>query len=234
MDMGKGDIKSTSEEKNHWVEFDIRDPKGKSLSGKKYILVLPDGAEEEGILGSDGKVRKEGIPPGQCQILFEGLHNARWSTSQIVCGERVELIASTVFCKEGSQVKFEIYRDGKKKNSKAVKTLYATVEGKTAHVEWRYQYEDQDMGRYPQFLFEATHGEHRATSNSLQVGDEIEAQLSDEEGNPLIHAPYVLLASNGDERIGNSDEKGCIREKILPLGKCKIRMKEGEKLSSKS
>jgi len=227
--------KKEEEEKKekHWIEFIFKDPQGNPISGKKYRLILPDGSKEEGTLGSDGRIRKDGIDPGSCSVLFEGLQDARWSKSQISTTESVELLVDTLFCKEGTEVVFDIYREFKETNKDKVATLRARSKAGVAKAEWKYKYDKQDEGKIPRFIFKAKLGDDRAISNVLEIGDEIEVELKDKAGNPLPWRRYVLITSDGKEKEGNSDEKGKIIEKMIPIGKCKFRMKEGEKITLK-
>ena len=166
------------------------------------------------------------------EVLFEGLRNARWSSNQVSCDEPVELLVDSVFCKEGTQVKFEIFREFKERKKDVIKTLTAIVEGKKARAEWQYEYDEKDKGKIPRFIFKAILGEFRVVSNTLEVGDEIELKLEDDEGNPLINTSYVIATSDGKEREGSSDDHGIVKERMLPIGKCKFRMKEGAEVTS--
>lgn len=66
------------EEKKGWIEFEVVDEDGKPIRGEHYRLELPDESIVEGIVGDDGKIRLEGIEPGQCKISFPDLDAKTW------------------------------------------------------------------------------------------------------------------------------------------------------------
>jgi hypothetical protein len=51
-----------------FLDVEIVGPSGKPLAGRKYKLELPDGQTEEGVLGSDGRLRKRNIAPGKARV----------------------------------------------------------------------------------------------------------------------------------------------------------------------
>lgn len=221
--------KEEEEEKGkHWIEFIFKDPQGKPISGKKYQFIYPDGTKEEGTLGSDGRIRKDGIDPGSCSVLFEGLHDARWSKSQISPSEPVELLVDTLFCKDGTEVSFDIYREFKETSKDKITALGAKSKDGIAKTKWQYEYDQKDEGKIARFIFKAQLGDDRAISNVLEVGDEIEIVLVDKDGNPVPWRKYILITSDDKEREGHSDSNGKIRQ-LIPIGKCKFRLKDGAK-----
>ncbi|OJH38724.1 hypothetical protein BON30_21065 [Cystobacter ferrugineus] len=56
-----------------WVEFELVDSEGEPLAGVGYKLTLPDGSTREGKVDAQGRVRVEGIEPGECVVTFPEL-----------------------------------------------------------------------------------------------------------------------------------------------------------------
>jgi hypothetical protein len=56
-----------------WVEFELVDSEGEPLAGVGYKLTLPDGSTREGKVDARGRVRVEGIEPGECVVTFPEL-----------------------------------------------------------------------------------------------------------------------------------------------------------------
>jgi hypothetical protein len=51
-----------------FLDVEIVGPGGKPLAGRRYKLELPTGETEEGVLGSDGRLKKRNIPPGKALV----------------------------------------------------------------------------------------------------------------------------------------------------------------------
>jgi hypothetical protein len=65
-----------------WVEIELLGEDDSPIPGEKYALKLPGGKLVEGTLDKEGKVRIDGIPPGQCQVSFPDLDKGAWSPIQ--------------------------------------------------------------------------------------------------------------------------------------------------------
>jgi phage protein D len=59
-------------EETQEIEVVFEDQEGEPISDMDYVLVLPDGEERQGTLGSDGTVRADNLPRGSVRIRFEG------------------------------------------------------------------------------------------------------------------------------------------------------------------
>ncbi len=69
----KSEQKSTKKEekkKTDWIEVEVTDEDGKPMVGEKYEIELPDGSVKRGVTDMKGKVKLQGIDPGQCKITF--------------------------------------------------------------------------------------------------------------------------------------------------------------------
>jgi hypothetical protein len=64
--------------KTAWIEVRLQDTEKKPIAGEPYRIRLPDYSIREGALDEEGKVRFDGIPPGQCQVSFPRIHGKEW------------------------------------------------------------------------------------------------------------------------------------------------------------
>lgn len=69
--------RSKDDEKT-WVEVRLIDQNGKPVPGAKYKLKITDGSVREGSLDSDGRVRVNGIDPGNCTVWFPDYDGKEW------------------------------------------------------------------------------------------------------------------------------------------------------------
>ncbi|BDC47938.1 hypothetical protein F183_A02540 [Bryobacterales bacterium F-183] len=72
-----GGSSGSSPEKS-WVDIQLLDEEGEPVAGERYVLKLTDGSIREGTLGTDGRVRVNGIDPGNCVVTFPDLHTKEW------------------------------------------------------------------------------------------------------------------------------------------------------------
>lgn len=56
----------TAKELKTWVEMEVVDEDGRPMAGEPFVCMLPDGRIIEGKLDGRGKVRFDGIDPGNC------------------------------------------------------------------------------------------------------------------------------------------------------------------------
>jgi hypothetical protein len=62
----------------HWIEFRLVDESGRPVPYEPYDVRLPDQSRHRGELDHEGKVRFEGILPGQASISFPGIDEKEW------------------------------------------------------------------------------------------------------------------------------------------------------------
>ena len=70
-----------------WVEIQLVGEDDSPIPNEKYALKLPGGKLLEGTLDGQGKVRIEGLPPGQCQVAFPGLDKTAWTPIETQSGQ---------------------------------------------------------------------------------------------------------------------------------------------------
>jgi hypothetical protein len=61
-----------------WIEIRLLDSDNQPVPGEKYRVRLPDSSIREGVLDQEGKVRFEGIAPGECQLCFPKIDGNEW------------------------------------------------------------------------------------------------------------------------------------------------------------
>jgi len=61
-----------------WIEIELVDEENQPVPGEQYRIELPDGSVVEGSLDSQGKARRDGIPPGNCKVTFPNLDKEAW------------------------------------------------------------------------------------------------------------------------------------------------------------
>lgn len=67
---GQKSSKKEEKKKTDWIEVEVTDEDGKPMIGEKYEIELPDGFVRRGVTDMKGKVKLQGIDPGQCKITF--------------------------------------------------------------------------------------------------------------------------------------------------------------------
>lgn len=70
---GGPSVQIVDESKTGWIGIELVDTEGRHVPGADYEVELPDGHVVTGKLDALGKVRIEGIEPGQCAVIFPKL-----------------------------------------------------------------------------------------------------------------------------------------------------------------
>jgi hypothetical protein len=68
----------TAQDGKDWLDIELVDEAGKPVPMIRYKVTGPDGAEQTGLTGPDGKARVEGLTPGECTVTFPDLHSGEW------------------------------------------------------------------------------------------------------------------------------------------------------------
>jgi hypothetical protein len=64
-----------------WIEIELVDEQGKPVPKQRYRIELPDGSFRDGVLDSSGRVRFDGLEPGQCEICFPEIDANEWQAA---------------------------------------------------------------------------------------------------------------------------------------------------------
>lgn len=62
-----------------WIEMEVVDDLGRPQPNQPYLCMLPDGRIETGTLDNRGRVRFDGIDPGNCVFTLTGLDQETWA-----------------------------------------------------------------------------------------------------------------------------------------------------------
>lgn len=203
----------------HWVVFEFVDSAGNPVSGVPYKFTDPDGNESFGNLRLDGKIRRDGISEGQCEVQLYGVSNAKWSKTEANVGEKVKLSAEVEGFEDGTPATFEIYRRDLKGADTSVEVIHVKVQGGKVEEEWEYVLpEDDDAENVaaeetpeysaPQYYFDVILKQCKARSGLLDYKDWIEFQLINNDGSPIKNHNYILYFKNGKVVKGKLDNDG--------------------------
>jgi phage protein D len=219
------------EQQQNYLDVTLKDIGDNVVSGMEYVIVAPDGTKYTGTVGSDGKIHKDNLPPGECKIIFKDLLNAHWEADMVNCGEEIRLLVECPAHDEGDAVSFEIYKRFTEESGDIITTLNGTVDSQSqAEATWTYEYQEEDEGTKPQFVFKAKSGSLEIISDVLTVVDIFEADLKDADGQPVVNKKYILTLPDGSTREGVSNDEGKVLEEELPVGDMRIRMEDGSEL----
>jgi hypothetical protein len=73
-----GELVKTAKLVTTWIEMEVVDECGIPAAGREYQCMLPDGTIQTGTLDRSGRVRFEGIDPGNCAFSLTGTHRDEW------------------------------------------------------------------------------------------------------------------------------------------------------------
>lgn len=62
-----------------WIEVELTDADGNPVAGATYEIELADRSIRRGTLDNKGRVRYEGILPGQCMVHFPDYDSQDWT-----------------------------------------------------------------------------------------------------------------------------------------------------------
>lgn len=229
----------------HWVEFEFVDKAGNPVSGIPYKFTDPGGKESDGVLRLDGKIRRDEMKKGQCNVLLYYVSNAKWSKENAKVGENVKMTADVEGYESGAKALFQVYRRDIKCADVVVASIEATTQGKKVEAEWEYKYSEEPDKKskgeaeqkgysHPEYFFEVIVGRSKARSGVLTYQDWIEIELKDHTNKPIADEEYVLALSTGEVRKGKLDSSGRKREeKVLP-GSTYLRFPRFSKVAKRS
>lgn len=226
--------KEKSEAETHWLDVKFVDKAGYPITGVDYEFTGTDGKKSRGRLGSDGRIRQDGINPGNCTVQLFLVHNARWSTDKARVGDKVKLAADVVGYPAGTKAVFEIWERDINSPDDLISKIEAKTQVDKVETEWEYQYiedvddiqtEEERKRGYsaPEYYFIVKVENSKAKSGLLGYKDWIEIELRDEDGKPVANEEYILYLSNGVIRKGRLDGNGYKKEDNVPPGNYNIR-----------
>ncbi len=77
---GEAPVKASKTIETTWIEINVMtdEKPPRPAAYVAYLVELPDGTERKGNLDRNGFARIDGIPPGNCQVSFPGVHGKEW------------------------------------------------------------------------------------------------------------------------------------------------------------
>lgn len=227
---GEGEKKETE---THWLDVRFVDKAGYPITGVGYELTGTDGKKSAGRLGGDGKIRKDGMDPGNATVQLFSVHNARWSTDKAKVGDRVKLTADVRGYASGTKAVFQIWEKDINSPDDRITRIETKTKGDKVETQWEYQYaedvddiqtERESKKGYsaPEYYFTVKVEKSKAKSGLLEYKDWIEIELKDENGNPMAEEEYILRLTNGEIRNGKLDKNGYKKEENIPPTTCKV------------
>ena len=221
---GAGSEPTSTTQETHWIEYQFVDSADNPVSGIAYIFTSTDGSESEGVLGSSGIIRRDGIDPGTCTVKLVFVTNACWSKDEAEVGETVTLTADVEGYDPGTPALITIYEQNVNGADRLITTINTETQADKVEAEWGYEYpEDMDKEMRkgyssPQYYFEVVVEQSKARSGLLEYKDYIEIEVKAEDGEPFADEEYVLRTCSGEIRKGNLDQNGFKKEENIPPG----------------
>jgi uncharacterized Zn-binding protein involved in type VI secretion len=216
----------------HWVEFQFVDKAGLPVGGPHFEFEANDGAKERGVVQSDGLVRREGIPSGNCTVRLFSLSDAAWSKDEARTGDTVTLSAKVDGFADGVAAKITIKERDLSGADKAVETLDAKVKGGKVEIDWDYPSQDADEPSSgssapagfsrPEYFFTVEVQDCTTTSGMLFFKDWLEIDLKDAQDQPMANQEYRLVLPSGEVRKGALDRNGHARIEDVPPGRARV------------
>jgi uncharacterized Zn-binding protein involved in type VI secretion len=230
-----GSPEATTKEE-HWIEFEMVDKVGNSISGVHYKMTDTDNKESKAVIKSDGKIKRDGIKEGQCKVVLVDLFGAEWSKEKAKVGDKVKLKVKSLGIDNGEKVEFRIFIKDINYSDHLLIKLEAEIKSDKAEIEWELKVDEdfikitehkETIGRYSQpfFYFDAYCDEMVAKSGLLYYEDKAELVFKDEEGKVIADKEYKVYLPTGEIKKGKLDSSGKTKIDKLPPGKFKISFK---------
>jgi uncharacterized Zn-binding protein involved in type VI secretion len=218
---------SDDEFEGHFLDVEFVDPADYPIRGVQFDLTDPDGEMTTGLLS--GRVRYEGIDPGDYRIQLRAIVNARWSTNRAKVGEKVEMTAETAGIDSGTEAILDVYMRDASFGSTRVATIETEVKDNQINGEWELVVDEEfieeqerkdELGGFsnPSYYFEA-----RAMGLSMRSGlmvyyDDIEVYVEVIDLGPVADRDFRLILPSGEVRKGTLDSGGYALVSDLPPG----------------
>lgn len=224
-----GSVESTTKEKN-WIEYQLVDKAGNPVSGIDYKLTDTGNKESFSKVKTDGRITRDALAEGNCELILKNLFNAKWSKDLVKPGDKVELSVETEGLDNGEEVNFYIWQKDIKKADLQIKYIQAKIQGDKAKVEWEVSSceetgTDKNEEGYscPQYYFAVlSNSDLTARSGMLYIEDFIEIELKDDEGKPKANEEFILYLPDGKILNEKLDSNGYKKIEKVPAGKYSI------------
>ena len=217
----------------HWIEFELVDKTGNTISGIHYKLTDTDNQETIAVVKPDGKIKREALKEGQCKVELFDLYGAEWSKEKAKVGEKIKLKVKSIGIDDNSKVEFRIFVKDINYSDHLLTKLETDIKSDKAEVEWELKIDEdlikiaehkEAIGRYSQpfFYFDTYCNELVAKSGILTVKDEIEIILKDEDGKVIKDKKYKITLPSGEIKNGKLDNNGTAKIENISPGQVKV------------
>jgi uncharacterized Zn-binding protein involved in type VI secretion len=226
-------VSTTQDE--HWIAFQFVDSAGLPVAGVPYAFTDPDGAETEGVLRTDGRLRADGVSEGQGEVVLRSVHAARWEKAEARTDESVRFSARTSGFENGTPATVQIVQSDLHGADVVVQTVSTYVQQGAIEGEYVFAHlqttdrkvplsthERHETYSAPRFYFEVIVDNCTARSGFLEYQDYLEIELRNEQDEAVPRAEYFVQMPHGGVRTGKLDADGFGREDNLPPGKCLV------------
>ncbi|MCP4570175.1 MAG: hypothetical protein GY841_21555 [FCB group bacterium] len=221
-----GKIKGVINNNKFVGEFEI--PDDIELGDEIYFEVkLP----KNGLSGESNRI--PAFPPA-------GVTNLQWSAEEARRGDTLILSADVSGVRNGTEIKIIIYEYDQDSAHDKIVEIPTMVSDNRIELSWEYEYHEdtdeipteEEMERYggsynpPEYFFvvdiEGQQFGKEQESGLLNFKDWIEIRLHDAEDTPIANARYILYLPDGQEKEGNLDGDGFVREDGIPPGRYSV------------
>ena len=219
-------VEATTKEKN-WIEFEFVDKVGNAVSSVPYKFKDSINKDSNSKIRIDGKIRRDALQEGECQVQLYLVSNAKWSKEKANIGEKVKLTADVEGFEDGTIVTIEIYCRDINSSDSIIDTIETEVKNSKIEVEWEYVYSEDANNEgnnsqlsngytYPRYYFTVVVENSKSRSGILEYKDYLVIELKGPKGQGIPNEEYILYLANGEVRSGKLDKNGKKREENVP------------------
>ncbi len=199
-------------EEGHFLDVTFVDKGGNWIIGPSYHIKDTESNEQDGYLA--GRIRKNGVEEGDCEIKLRNIIKAAWSTEGAKLGDAVKLQVETVGMDDGTAVIFEVWERDINRPDKKLETIETeTIKGDKAEATWVSKTDNLSTGSgrsysSPDYYFLVEIAYVRKRSGILCFEGKIDVQLIDEDNKPISKADYTLYLPTGEILKDQLDDNG--------------------------
>lgn len=220
-----GEVESSTKDE-HWIEYKLVDKAGNPVSGIDYKLTDTGKKESFSKVKTDGRITRDALKEGQCELILKKLFNAKWSTELVKPGDKVKLSVESEGLDDGEKVTFYIWQKDIKKADSQIKNIPVKIQGDKAKTEWEVPSsqetsEGKEAGGYscPEYYFTVLcNPDLTVRSGMLYIEDTIEIELKDDEGNAKSNEEFILYLPDGKIIDDKLDSNGYKKIEKVPAG----------------
>lgn len=149
-------VPTSVESYTHWIEYRVVDVAGEQVGDLPFKLQLTDGQTEKGRLPVDGRLRREGIPAGKCELRICDIEKAVWKRESAGMHEEVLCQVRTTGFQEKTPVEIQVFRLYQECDVDVIDSLSGTLD-RSGQLElgWTYTPEQGPPPEQMAFIFKA-------------------------------------------------------------------------------